>query len=59
MKSFNTEDVFLITDKGLTESSLTDRVVSVLRQNKVTYEVFDDVEINPQVQAAFVSRARA
>jgi len=50
VKSFNTEDVFLVTDKGLTESGLLDEVLGVLKQSKITCEVFDDVEPNPDLQ---------
>lgn len=50
VKTFVTEDVFLVTDKGLTKSGLLDKVLGVLRQSKIACEVFDDVEPNPDVQ---------
>ena len=50
VKSFNTDSVFLVTDKGLVSAGLLDRILAVLKQSKIKYEVFDEVEANPQIQ---------
>ncbi|UCF91840.1 MAG: iron-containing alcohol dehydrogenase [Desulfobacterales bacterium] len=50
VRSFAVNNVFLVTDKGVADCGVLDRVVAPLARLTINYEVFDEVESNPSVQ---------
>ena len=39
--------VFLVSDKSLVDAGVTDKVMNILEEGKVRYELYDDVKPNP------------
>ncbi|MDR2902876.1 MAG: bifunctional acetaldehyde-CoA/alcohol dehydrogenase [Lactobacillales bacterium] len=46
---------FIITDKTMTKIGLTDRIGKVLEQNGMTYQVFDNVNPDPDLSSVYVA----
>ena len=41
--------VFLVSDKSLVDAGVTDKVINILEEGKVRYELYDDVKPNPSI----------
>ena len=41
--------VFLVSDKSLVDAGVTDKVMNILEEGKVRYELYDDVKPNPSI----------
>jgi alcohol dehydrogenase class IV len=43
--------VLIITDKGISRAGLTDNLIKILEENKLNYEVWDEVEAEPSLRS--------
>lgn len=50
VKKMNIKKPLVVTDPGIINSGLLKEIISRLENNKILYELFDQVEINPSVQ---------
>ena len=48
LKVNNGKRPIIVTDKGIREAGLLDRITSILDNNKVKYIIYDGVEPNPK-----------
>ena len=55
--------VFLVSDKSLVEAGVTQKVIDILEDGKVKYELYDEVKPNPTIENVlkwvFVRRDRS
>ncbi len=42
--------VFLVSDRSLVDAGVTDKVMNILEEGKVKYELYDDVKPNPSIE---------
>lgn len=42
--------VFLVSDRSLVDAGVTDKVMNILEEGKVRYELYDDVKPNPSIE---------
>ncbi len=47
-KALNAESLLVVTDKGIRNSGLLERISNVLDASKLAYKIFDNVEPNPK-----------
>ncbi|MCK4987196.1 MAG: iron-containing alcohol dehydrogenase, partial [Desulfobacterales bacterium] len=48
IKALNAENILVVTDKGIGNSGLLERISNLLDAGNVAWEIFDDVEPNPK-----------
>lgn len=48
-KEFNASKVFVVTDKGIKEAGILDRLIDIVKLAKLEVEVYDQVEANPSI----------
>jgi len=48
IKALNAESLLVVTDKGIRNSGLLERISNLLDANKLTHNIFDNVEPNPK-----------
>lgn len=49
ISSLKGEKVFIVTDKMMVKLKIVDKITNILSKNKISYEIFDEVEPNPCV----------
>ena len=42
--------VFLVSDKSLVDAGVTDKVMNILEEGRVKYELYDEVKPNPSIE---------
>jgi len=50
IKSHRVDPVFVVTDKGLVAAGLVERLLNALRENHISFTVYDEVQPNPTIQ---------
>lgn len=50
VEQLNIKKPLIITDKGIVEAGITKSIIEELENNKIDFEIFGQVEINPTVQ---------
>ncbi|NOQ20537.1 MAG: iron-containing alcohol dehydrogenase, partial [Desulfobacterales bacterium] len=48
IKALNAESLLVVTDKGIRNSGLLERISNLLDANKLAHNIFDNVEPNPK-----------
>jgi len=50
IKSHGVDPVFVVTDKGLVAAGLAERLLNALKESKISFTLYDEVQPNPTIQ---------
>ncbi len=48
LKKLNTSKTLIVTDKGIKEAGLINKITKQLKDSNIEYQIFDEVEPNPK-----------